>query len=113
MKLKELFRLKDLENSGVLIISIILSVPDGIDLAAVDALLRSQPGVTEVHDLHVWAMSTTECALTAHLVMPAGHPGDAALEAIAGALQRDFSITHPTLQIELESHDHGCHATIT
>jgi cobalt-zinc-cadmium efflux system protein len=45
--------------------------------------------------------------------MPAGHPGDAALEAIAGALQRDFSITHPTLQIELESHDHGCHATIT
>jgi cobalt-zinc-cadmium efflux system protein len=88
-------------------------VPDGIDLAAVDALLRSQPGVTEVHDLHVWAMSTTECALTAHLVMPAGHPGDAALEAIAGALQRDFSITHPTLQIELESHDHGCHATIT
>ena len=88
-------------------------VPDGIDLAAVDALLHSQPGVTEVHDLHVWAMSTTECALTAHLVMPAGHPGDAALEAIAGALQRDFSITHPTLQIELESHDHGCHATIT
>lgn len=88
-------------------------VPERIDLAAVDFLLRSQPGVTEVHDLHVWAMSTTECALTAHLVMPAGHPGDAALEAIAAALQRDFSIMHSTLQIELESHDHGCQTTIT
>ncbi|HEY8857039.1 MAG TPA: cation diffusion facilitator family transporter, partial [Rugosibacter sp.] len=51
-------------------------VPEGIDLAAVAALLRSQHGVTEVHDLHVWAMSTTGCALTAHLVMPTGHPGD-------------------------------------
>ncbi len=84
-------------------------VPERIDLAAVAASLRSQPGVTEVHDLHVWAMSTTGYALTAHLVMPAGHPGDSALEAIAAVLRRDFSITHSTLQIELASHDHGCH----
>ncbi|TBR14854.1 cation diffusion facilitator family transporter [Rugosibacter aromaticivorans] len=88
-------------------------VPEGIELASVDAWLRSQPGVTDVHDLHVWAMSTTECALTAHLVMPSGHPGDAVLGAIENVLQREFSITHSTLQIELESHDHGCNTTIT
>lgn len=83
-------------------------VPDGIDLAAVDTCLRGQSGVAEVHDLHVWAMSTTETALTAHLVMPEGHPGDAAMEAIAETLRHKFSITHPTLQIEFESHHHGC-----
>ena len=83
-------------------------VPEGIDLAAVNAWLRHQPGVTGVHDLHVWAMSTTETALTAHLVMPDGHPGDAAMEAISETLRHEFSITHPTLQIEFESHPHGC-----
>jgi cobalt-zinc-cadmium efflux system protein len=83
-------------------------VPDGIDLAAVDICLRGQAGVADVHDLHVWAMSTTETALTAHLVMPNGHPGDAAMEAIAETLRHEFSITHPTLQIEFESHQHGC-----
>lgn len=83
-------------------------VPESIDLAAVNTWLRRQPGVTEVHDLHVWAMSTTEIALTAHLVMPAGHPGDAFFERAARALHDEFGITHPTLQIELERHNHGC-----
>lgn len=83
-------------------------VPDAIDLAAVNAFLCSQTGVAEVHDLHVWAMGTTEIALTAHLVMPAGHPGDAALEAITQGLEKEFAISHPTLQVELARHEHGC-----
>ncbi|MCX7169059.1 MAG: cation diffusion facilitator family transporter [Proteobacteria bacterium] len=83
-------------------------VPEGIDLAKVDALLRIQEGVIEVHDLHVWAMSTTEVALTAHLVMPAGHPGDAFFTELAHELHEHFEITHPTLQIDLDCVDHGC-----
>jgi cobalt-zinc-cadmium efflux system protein len=71
-------------------------------------MLRALPGVTEVHDLHVWAMSTTDIALTAHLVIPGGHPGDAFLEGIAQQLHERFHITHPTIQIELDGLDHGC-----
>jgi cobalt-zinc-cadmium efflux system protein len=55
------------------------AVPAGIDPAAVGAFLKECPGVAAVHDLHIWPMGTTDTALTAHLVMPAGHPGDAAL----------------------------------
>ena len=55
------------------------AVPAGIDPTAVRGYLGGLPGVAGVHDLHIWAMSTTETALTAHLVMPAGHPGDAFL----------------------------------
>ena len=83
-------------------------VPESVALAEVDALLRALPGVDDVHDLHVWAMSTTGIALTAHLVMPGGHPGDAFLEHIRDQLHDRFHITHPTLQIELDGHDHGC-----
>lgn len=83
-------------------------VPGSIALADVDATLRELPGVVDVHDLHVWAMSTTGIALTAHLVMPGGHPGDAFLESIGRQLHDRFHITHPTIQIELDSHDHGC-----
>jgi len=83
-------------------------VPEGIDLAKVDALLRQQSGVIDVHDLHVWAMSTTDVALTAHLVMPAGHPGDAFFNDLAHELHDHFEITHPTLQIDLACADHGC-----
>lgn len=77
------------------------AVPRGVDLAAVRAFLASRPGVAGVHDLHVWPLSTTLTALTAHLVMPEGHPGDAFLEEVADALEQRFAIGHTTLQIEL------------
>lgn len=83
-------------------------VPESVILAEVDAMLRALPGVADAHDLHVWAMSTTDIALTAHLVMPQGHPGDAFLERIARDLHDEFHITHPTIQIELDGMDHGC-----
>ena len=83
-------------------------VPDSVDLAQVHACLLSQPGVSEVHDLHVWAMSTSHIALTAHLVMPGGHPGDAFFADVAHALHDRFDIAHPTLQIELSRMEHGC-----
>jgi cobalt-zinc-cadmium efflux system protein len=83
-------------------------VPESVTLADVDALLRARPGVEDVHDLHVWAMSTTDIALSAHLVMPGGHPGDAFLETLADELHARFEITHPTIQIELDGLDHGC-----
>jgi cobalt-zinc-cadmium efflux system protein len=76
------------------------AVPAGIDPEQVKSHLASRPGVAAVHDLHIWAISTTETALTAHLVMPAGHPGDPALEAIAHDLQHDFGIGHATMQVE-------------
>lgn len=83
-------------------------VPESIELAAVDALLRAQPGVSEVHDLHVWAMSSRNIALTAHLVIPGGHPGDDFLAELAAELHRRFDISHPTVQIELTTSEHGC-----
>lgn len=83
-------------------------VPESVVLAEVDALLRALPGVKGVHDLHVWAMSTTGIALTAHLVMPGGHPGDAFLEKISHDLHHHFHITHPTIQIEFDDPNHGC-----
>ena len=83
-------------------------VPDAIDLQAVETFLSSQPGVADVHDLHVWAMSTSDIALTAHLVMPGGHPGDAFLDEIAHSLRDRFGIGHATIQIELDRMDPGC-----
>jgi len=84
------------------------AVPPGVDAAAVRAFLCGQPGVSEVHDLHIWAMSTTENALTAHVVMPGGYPGDAALDAITAKLREDFSIHHCTLQVEQGTTHHHC-----
>ncbi|ABD05039.1 cation diffusion facilitator family transporter [Rhodopseudomonas palustris HaA2] len=78
------------------------AVPRGIDPAAVRAFLASRPGVTQLHDLHIWPMSTTEVALTCHLVIPSGSPGDAFLIEIAHALQHDFGIAHATVQIETD-----------
>ena len=76
------------------------AVPEHIDEAAVRAHLAALPGVTAVHDLHIWPMSTTEAALTAHLVMPAGCPGDAFLHDLARRLEHDFAIGHTTVQVE-------------
>jgi cobalt-zinc-cadmium efflux system protein len=76
------------------------AVPENIDIEKVKTFLTSAPGVTAVHDLHIWGMSTTETALTAHLVMPGGYPGDAVRNAINEALKEKFSIGHSTLQIE-------------
>jgi cobalt-zinc-cadmium efflux system protein len=78
----------------------LLAVPDGIDETAVRSFLAAQPGVSAVHDLHIWPMSTTETALTAHLVMPGGNPGDSFLHALALQLEHDFRIGHTTVQVE-------------
>lgn len=80
---------------------VLQAVPEGIDADAVRTTLASLPGVTRVHDLHIWPMSTTEAALTAHLVMPGGHPGDAFLIDLQHRLAHDFRIDHTTVQIEL------------
>ena len=77
------------------------AVPEGIDPAVVRAHLAALPGVAAIHDLHIWGMSTTETALTCHLVMPQGHPGDAMLTRIARDLEQRFGIHHATIQIEL------------
>jgi cobalt-zinc-cadmium efflux system protein len=65
-------------------------------------------GVARIHDLHIWSISTTETALTCHVVMPGGHPGDAFLMQAAHELQHRFSIGHVTIQIET-SEDTACH----
>lgn len=77
-----------------------LGVPAGIELADVRGYLESLSGVTRVHDLHVWPMSTTESALTAHLVLPGARPGDDFLHEVAHELEHRFGIGHTTLQIE-------------
>jgi len=76
------------------------AVPAGIDRTAVEMRLATLPGVASVHDLHIWPLSTTRTALTAHLVMPEGYPGDSFLESTAEMLEHDFAIDHVTLQIE-------------
>jgi cobalt-zinc-cadmium efflux system protein len=78
------------------------AVPADIDPAAVRNFLVSRPGVAAVHDLHIWPMSTTENALTCHLVMPEGHPGDAFLHELARDLMKRFKIVHATVQIEVD-----------
>lgn len=84
------------------------AVPESIDSAAVLTHLKTQKGVFEVHDLHIWAMSTTEIALTAHLIIKGGHPGDAFLDKLSHELERDFGIHHATLQIEVGDHSVTC-----
>jgi cobalt-zinc-cadmium efflux system protein len=77
-------------------------VPKGIELAKVKDYLVTLEGVTELHDLHIWAMSTNETALTAHLVRPAGF-NDAFLHGVCEELSHRFNIHHATLQIEASS----------
>ncbi|HTN15175.1 MAG TPA: cation diffusion facilitator family transporter [Sphingomonadaceae bacterium] len=78
----------------------LLAVPDRIDEGEVRGWLATLPGVSAVHDLHIWPMSTTETAFTAHLVMPGGHPGDAFLHDIAHELDERWHIHHATVQVE-------------
>lgn len=76
-------------------------VPVAIDVAKVETRLLELPGVASLHDLHIWPMSTTETALTCHLVMPEGHPGDAFIETATKLLHDEFEIRHATFQFEV------------
>jgi cobalt-zinc-cadmium efflux system protein len=83
-------------------------VPKQIEPIAVRTFLDELPGVTRVHDLHIWAMSTTETALTAHLVIPEGCVSDRFLADTSEALHTHFGIDHSTLQIETGHPDYPC-----
>lgn len=80
-------------------------VPEGIAPAEVDSALMALPGVTKVHDLHIWSMSTTDIALTCHLVMPEGCPGDSFLHDASQMLHDHFEIGHSTIQVEQDEHE--------
>jgi cobalt-zinc-cadmium efflux system protein len=85
------------------------AVPPGIDPAAVETFLAARPGVAAVHDLHIWALGTTETALTAHLLRPgAAGPDDAFLVETQAALRTRFGIVHATLQVESGDPAHPC-----
>jgi cobalt-zinc-cadmium efflux system protein len=83
------------------------AVPEHIDTDDVHAELEALDGVTQVHHLHIWNLGTTETALTVHLVMPGGHPGDAFLAGLQDRLHDRFHIGHSTIQIERGDGD--CH----
>jgi cobalt-zinc-cadmium efflux system protein len=86
-------------------------VPHHIDLIALHNTLKALPGVAHVHNLHVWAVSTSEAALTAHLVMPAGQPEDAFFETTALKLRDEFKIKHVTLQV-MRAPLKACHGSV-
>ena len=83
-------------------------VPRGIDLLAVRDCLATLPGVSRVHDLHIWAMGTSQTALTAHLVMPQGHADDAFLQNATALMHDRFEISHVTLQVMQEPFTAPC-----
>jgi cobalt-zinc-cadmium efflux system protein len=76
------------------------AAPEGMDVGEIRRHLAGQTGVTAVHDLHVWAMSTSETALTVHLVVPGAAVDDAFLEHACDELREKFKIGHSTIQIE-------------
>lgn len=78
------------------------ATPPGTNGDEVSAFLLKQPGVATVHDLHIWPLSTTETALTAHLVIPEGYPGDHYTVRVAEDLKQRFRIDHATIQIETD-----------
>lgn len=84
------------------------AVPQGIRFDDVTDFLNAIEGVKEVHDLHIWAMSTTEIALTAHLVMPAVPEDDLFLKKVCSQLHDIFGIEHTTIQIEMNAHSNNC-----
>lgn len=83
------------------------AAPARLDIAAVRGWLAAQPGVDAVHDLHIWPISPTELALTAHLVVPDGG-SDGLIEQVTTGLAREFGIGHPTLQVERRGCAAGC-----
>ena len=85
------------------------AVPGHIQPGKVQAYLESLPGITEVHDLHIWAMSTTEVALTAHLIKPDALIDDCLLARINQELHKQFDIQHTTLQFEQGDTTFPCH----
>jgi len=78
------------------------AAPPGLDPQEIGNFLRGQEGVETIHDLHVWPMSTTETALTVHLLVPGGYPGDAYTAQVAAELKERFGIDHATIQIETD-----------
>jgi cobalt-zinc-cadmium efflux system protein len=96
---------------GLLKQSVLLAlgaVPSHVDITALSAYLKQCEGVQDIHDLHVWGMSTTESALTVHLVMPEGYPGDVFMDTIERTLRERFSVQHSTLQVEQGTTQHHC-----
>lgn len=87
------------------------AVPAGIDSRAVERYLSTLPGVAGVHDLHIWAMSTTENALTAHVLKPDATIDDALLGEMKRELHRQFGIAHVTVQLECGDASHPCEQT--
>jgi cobalt-zinc-cadmium efflux system protein len=84
------------------------AVPANIDPKKIEAYFASLPGVSEVHDLHIWAMSTTEVALTAHLVRPGAGLDDELLARVCHDMHERFGIGHCTVQIEAGDPEHAC-----
>ncbi len=84
------------------------AAPENVNPVDVRRYLAELPGVSEAHDLHIWAMSTTETALTVHLVMPAGHPGDEFFSKVAHHIEDRFHIGHATIQIETGTSANPC-----
>ncbi|MBP6078436.1 MAG: cation transporter, partial [Xanthomonadales bacterium] len=87
------------------------AVPKGLDVATIEAALRDVPGVRHVHDLHVWPLSTTVNALTAHVEHDGTRDGDALLRDAEAAIQQRFGISHTTIQLENIGCDRHCEGT--
>ena len=94
-----------LKSAGAMALA---GVPHDLEVEDVRATLLRLPGVQEVCDLHVWSLSTRDIAMSCHLVMPTGHPGDAFLTEAARLLKSRFQINHPTLQIDFERRAAAC-----
>ena len=84
------------------------AVPSGIDPKAVSDYLKTLPGVTAIHDLHIWGMSTAETALTVHLIVPGERPGDTFYADLSLELEKRFGIHHSTVQVECGDSDVSC-----
>lgn len=87
------------------------AVPEHIDRADVETYLAALPGISEVHDLHIWGLSTTDTALTVHLVRPGTSADDALITTVTRELHERFGINHATFQMESDSCDHPCRLT--